>query len=148
MYEWLGSICSNWSAYAGLIGANFSQLVLTKLGYKDPIARGLACAGSAHGLGTAALAARYTIHQLQISSPYDVVASVIYWPDQRVEGCKLPQQSVERTGSIATLPQKHLLLGACLDAEQSLVLQQHCTCPSQPDCTRPDQCQMCFFMSA
>ncbi|KAK9867306.1 hypothetical protein WJX84_001513 [Apatococcus fuscideae] len=42
---------------SGLIGANFSQLVLTKLGYKDPIARGLACAGSAHGLGTAALAA-------------------------------------------------------------------------------------------
>mmetsp|Transcript_69755 Transcript_69755/g.220870 ORF Transcript_69755/g.220870 Transcript_69755/m.220870 type:complete len:102 (+) Transcript_69755:89-394(+) len=41
----------------GLLGANFAQTLLNKLGYKDPITRGLATAGSAHGLGTAALAA-------------------------------------------------------------------------------------------
>mmetsp|Transcript_9690 Transcript_9690/g.34373 ORF Transcript_9690/g.34373 Transcript_9690/m.34373 type:complete len:509 (-) Transcript_9690:91-1617(-) len=41
----------------GLIGANFAQAILTKMGVRpDPI-RGLATASSAHGLGTAALAA-------------------------------------------------------------------------------------------
>ena len=40
----------------GLLGANFAQLLLNRFGFKDPIARGLATAGSAHGLGTAALA--------------------------------------------------------------------------------------------
>ncbi|KAK9823111.1 hypothetical protein WJX72_000351 [[Myrmecia] bisecta] len=40
----------------GLVGANFCQILLNKFGYKDAIVRGLATAGSAHGLGTAALA--------------------------------------------------------------------------------------------
>ena len=40
----------------GLLGANFAQALLTWAGYTDPIARGLATAGAAHGLGTAALA--------------------------------------------------------------------------------------------
>ncbi|CAA6667028.1 unnamed protein product [Spirodela intermedia] len=42
----------------GLVGANFVQAVLDKLGFKDPIARGIATASSAHGLGTAALSAK------------------------------------------------------------------------------------------
>ncbi|VVA93274.1 unnamed protein product [Arabis nemorensis] len=42
----------------GLIGANFVQVVLDKLRLRDPIARGIATASSAHGLGTAALSAK------------------------------------------------------------------------------------------
>uniref|UniRef100_A0A1D1YV39 Uncharacterized protein ywbG n=1 Tax=Anthurium amnicola TaxID=1678845 RepID=A0A1D1YV39_9ARAE len=42
----------------GLVGANFVQTVLDKLGWKDPIARGIATATSAHGLGTASLSAK------------------------------------------------------------------------------------------
>ena len=40
----------------GLLGANCAQALLDAAGYRDPIARGLATAGAAHGLGTAALA--------------------------------------------------------------------------------------------
>ncbi|MFS7962352.1 putative CidB/LrgB family protein [Helianthus anomalus] len=42
----------------GLIGANFVQAVLDTLKFDDPIARGIATASSAHGLGTAALSAK------------------------------------------------------------------------------------------
>lgn len=42
----------------GLVGANFVQFVLDKLRLRDPIARGIATASSAHGLGTAALSAK------------------------------------------------------------------------------------------
>ncbi|KAG9150485.1 hypothetical protein Leryth_010861 [Lithospermum erythrorhizon] len=42
----------------GLVGANFVQAALDKLGFRDPIARGIATASSAHGLGTAALSAK------------------------------------------------------------------------------------------
>ncbi|GLT58475.1 hypothetical protein SLA2020_313650 [Shorea laevis] len=42
----------------GLIGANFVQAMLDKLQFRDPIARGIATASSAHGLGTAALSAK------------------------------------------------------------------------------------------
>ncbi|XP_027180796.1 plastidal glycolate/glycerate translocator 1, chloroplastic-like [Coffea eugenioides] len=42
----------------GLIGANFVQTVLDNLRFRDPIARGIATASSAHGLGTAALSAK------------------------------------------------------------------------------------------
>jgi len=42
----------------GLLGAAFAQVVLDKLKFKDPIVRGMAVAASAHGLGTAALAAK------------------------------------------------------------------------------------------
>ncbi|KAG1354225.1 plastidal glycolate/glycerate translocator 1, chloroplastic [Cocos nucifera] len=42
----------------GLAGANFVQAVLDKLRLHDPIARGIATASSAHGLGTAALSAK------------------------------------------------------------------------------------------
>ncbi|KAI3978330.1 hypothetical protein MKX01_013128 [Papaver californicum] len=42
----------------GLVGANFVQVMLDKLKLKDPIARGIATASSAHGLGTAALSAK------------------------------------------------------------------------------------------
>lgn len=42
----------------GLVGANFAQTVMDKLGWEDPIARGMATASSAHGLGTAALSAK------------------------------------------------------------------------------------------
>ncbi|XP_061343063.1 plastidal glycolate/glycerate translocator 1, chloroplastic [Gastrolobium bilobum] len=42
----------------GLVGANFVQFTLDKLRFRDPIARGIATASSAHGLGTAALSAK------------------------------------------------------------------------------------------
>ncbi|KAH7444833.1 hypothetical protein KP509_02G093900 [Ceratopteris richardii] len=42
----------------GLVGANFAQTVMDRLGWDDPIARGMATASSAHGLGTAALSAK------------------------------------------------------------------------------------------
>lgn len=42
----------------GLVGANFAQILMDKLGLDDPIARGMATASSAHGLGTAALSAK------------------------------------------------------------------------------------------
>ncbi|KAK9081681.1 hypothetical protein Syun_031087 [Stephania yunnanensis] len=42
----------------GLVGANFVQVVLDRLRLEDPIARGIATASSAHGLGTAALSAK------------------------------------------------------------------------------------------
>ncbi|KAK7262730.1 hypothetical protein RJT34_30310 [Clitoria ternatea] len=42
----------------GLVGANFVQATLDKLHFRDPIARGIATASSAHGLGTAALSAK------------------------------------------------------------------------------------------
>ncbi|KAF4401776.1 hypothetical protein G4B88_000824 [Cannabis sativa] len=42
----------------GLVGANFVQAALDKLRFRDPIARGIATASSAHGLGTAALSAK------------------------------------------------------------------------------------------
>ncbi|KAL6985663.1 Plastidal glycolate/glycerate translocator 1, chloroplastic [Sarracenia purpurea var. burkii] len=42
----------------GLVGANFVQAMLDKFRFRDPIARGIATASSAHGLGTAALSAK------------------------------------------------------------------------------------------
>lgn len=42
-------------ALTGLLGANVAATVLSALGVKDPVARGLAIGASAHGLGTAAL---------------------------------------------------------------------------------------------
>ncbi|XP_022157839.1 plastidal glycolate/glycerate translocator 1, chloroplastic [Momordica charantia] len=42
----------------GLVGANFVQATLDNLKFRDPIARGIATASSAHGLGTAALSAK------------------------------------------------------------------------------------------
>lgn len=42
----------------GLVGANFVQAVMDKFRLHDPIARGIATASSAHGLGTAALSAK------------------------------------------------------------------------------------------
>lgn len=42
----------------GLVGANFAQILMDKFGLDDPIARGMATASSAHGLGTAALSAK------------------------------------------------------------------------------------------
>ncbi|XP_061366083.1 plastidal glycolate/glycerate translocator 1, chloroplastic-like [Gastrolobium bilobum] len=42
----------------GLVGANFVQAALDKFSFRDPIARGIATASSAHGLGTAALSAK------------------------------------------------------------------------------------------
>lgn len=41
----------------GLVGANFVKVVLDKLRFQDPIARGVATASSCHGFGTAALSA-------------------------------------------------------------------------------------------
>jgi putative effector of murein hydrolase len=40
----------------GVFGANFGATILTALGIKDPVARGLGIGASAHGLGTAAFA--------------------------------------------------------------------------------------------
>ncbi len=40
----------------GVFGANFGATILTALGIKDPVARGLSIGASAHGLGTAAFA--------------------------------------------------------------------------------------------
>ena len=40
----------------GLIGANFGQKMLDMCKFDDPITRGIATAGSSHGLGTAAIA--------------------------------------------------------------------------------------------
>jgi putative effector of murein hydrolase len=45
-------------ALTGLIGCNFVQRLMTAFGATDPISRGLAAAATAHGLGTAAMAAR------------------------------------------------------------------------------------------
>ncbi len=42
---------------AGLLGANFAQILLNAGKFDDPIARGLSTSGAAHGLGTAAMAA-------------------------------------------------------------------------------------------
>ena len=45
------------SHHAGLLGANFAQILLNTAGFDDPIARGLSTSSAAHGLGTAAMAA-------------------------------------------------------------------------------------------
>ncbi|KAG7670321.1 hypothetical protein Ndes2526B_g00065 [Nannochloris sp. 'desiccata'] len=45
-------------ALTGIIGCNFVQVLMTAFGAVDPISRGLAAAATAHGLGTAAMAAR------------------------------------------------------------------------------------------
>ena len=42
---------------AGLLGANFAQILLNAGKFTDPITRGLSTSGAAHGLGTAAMAA-------------------------------------------------------------------------------------------
>ena len=52
------SITATAVVLTGLLGANFAQTLLDKAGFRDPIVRGMATAGSSHGLGTAALAAR------------------------------------------------------------------------------------------
>ena len=52
------SIAAAGVALTGLLGSNSVQLLLNRLGHKDPIARGLATAGASHGLGTAALAGK------------------------------------------------------------------------------------------
>ena len=52
------SIAAAGVALTGLLGSNSVQILLDKLGYKDPIARGLATAGASHGLGTAALSGK------------------------------------------------------------------------------------------
>lgn len=54
----LASITAAAVMLTGLLGANFAQPVLTAFGFTDPVVRGLATASSAHGLGTAALAAK------------------------------------------------------------------------------------------
>jgi putative effector of murein hydrolase len=50
-------ICAAAVVLTGLVGAALAQKLLDAGGYKDPVTRGLSTAGSAHGLGTAALAA-------------------------------------------------------------------------------------------
>lgn len=50
------SIAAAGVVLTGLLGANCAQTLLDAARYTDPIARGLATAGAAHGLGTAALA--------------------------------------------------------------------------------------------
>jgi putative effector of murein hydrolase len=42
----------------GILGANFGPGLMTKFGVKDTIARGLAAAGTAGGLGTASLTSK------------------------------------------------------------------------------------------
>ena len=42
----------------GLVGANFVVQAVDAFGFKDPIARGIACASASHGLGTAALVSK------------------------------------------------------------------------------------------
>ena len=42
----------------GILGANFGPNLMTKFGVKDTIARGLAAAGTAGGLGTASLTSK------------------------------------------------------------------------------------------
>jgi putative effector of murein hydrolase len=54
--QW-ASVTATAVMFTGLLGANFAQPLLSALGFRDPIVRGLATAASAHGLGTAALAA-------------------------------------------------------------------------------------------
>lgn len=41
-----------------MLGANFGPSIMTALGYKDTIARGLSAAGTAGGLGTASLTSK------------------------------------------------------------------------------------------
>ena len=55
----LGSAQHYWkyTSSAGLLGANFAQILLNAGKFTDPIARGLSTSGAAHGLGTAAMAA-------------------------------------------------------------------------------------------
>jgi len=48
----LSSITAVAVVLTGLLGANFAQTLLDKMGFKDPITRGLATAASSHGLGT------------------------------------------------------------------------------------------------
>ncbi|OIV92962.1 hypothetical protein TanjilG_20624 [Lupinus angustifolius] len=52
------SITAAMVVVTGLVGANFVESTLDKLRFRDPIARGIAAASSAHGLGTAALSAK------------------------------------------------------------------------------------------
>ena len=54
----LSSVTAGAVVITGLIGANFCQRLLDAFGFKDPIVRGMSTAASAHGLGTAALAAK------------------------------------------------------------------------------------------
>ena len=54
----LSSVTAGAVVITGLIGANFCQRLLDSFGFKDPIVRGMSTAASAHGLGTAALAAK------------------------------------------------------------------------------------------
>ena len=42
----------------GMLGANFGPSLMSALGYKDTIARGLAAAATAGGLGTASLTSK------------------------------------------------------------------------------------------
>lgn len=49
---------SRFSLPAGLLGANFGPNLMTAVGIKDTIARGLAAAGTAGGLGTASLTSK------------------------------------------------------------------------------------------
>lgn len=42
-------------ALTGLLGANVAAMILSGVGVKDPVVRGLSVGASAHGLGTAAL---------------------------------------------------------------------------------------------
>ena len=51
-----GSIAAAGVVLTGLLGANCAQALLDAARHTDPVTRGLATAGAAHGLGTAALA--------------------------------------------------------------------------------------------
>jgi len=50
-------LCLSVVVLTGLIGANFGRLLLDIFKIRDPAARGIATGASAHGLGTAAIAA-------------------------------------------------------------------------------------------
>ncbi len=53
-----GCRASHLSSAAGLLGANFGPNLMTAVGIKDTIARGMAAAGTAGGLGTASLTSK------------------------------------------------------------------------------------------
>ena len=55
--EELIPVCAGAVLVTGLVGAMFTQRLMTAFGFADPLTRGLATASSCHGFGAATLAA-------------------------------------------------------------------------------------------
>jgi putative effector of murein hydrolase len=83
-----GSIAVALVVVTGLLGANFGGSLMTALGIKSPVARGLTMGATAHGLGTASMASdepkAFAFSAIAMALVGTVTAALVAMPPVRV----------------------------------------------------------------